>query len=49
MKQINKRKIELKKEKEVRRARTFTSKTKAPWLDLIVPLSQSIHNQNKIS
>ena len=31
--QINKRKIELNKEKEARRARTFTSKTKAPWLD----------------
>ena len=31
--QINKRKIELNKEKEARRARTLTSKTKAPWLD----------------
>ena len=31
--QINKRKIELNKEKEARRARTFTSKTKAHWLD----------------
>ena len=33
MKQINRRKTELNKEKEARRARTLTSKTKAPWLD----------------
>ena len=30
MKQINRRKTELNKEKEARRARTFNSKTKAP-------------------
>ena len=32
-KQINKRKTKLSKENKARRARSFTSKTKAPWLD----------------
>ena len=46
MKQINRRKTELNKEKEARRARTFTSKTKAPWLDFNRS-PQSIYSQPK--
>ena len=46
MKQINRRKTKLNKENEARRARTFTSKTKAPWLDFNRS-PQSIYSQPK--